>query len=358
MARPKGDRLHLGRRLLAPFPSATIGGAARKRLLRQETVSVGLFLLVLGLVLAYFAIQSPYFLTTGNFLRAFKNLASISIVSLGLTFVVAVGHADMSFHFVSCFAAMTMSYFIGEGYAPLPSIAYGIIAGLVFGLIDGIAVGVFRLPDMIATIGIGSAAWGMAYLYSNGNYIYDNFFSSGIIDFSDAKWMGISYPILYMAALFIAAYVLLHRTKYGRGFYSTGSNRVAAEFSGIRTARYIVAAFVICVVLASFANMIRTAAQGNGNVKGGLVLLMPAYAAVFVGMSVFRKPTVLGTFLGAFLISIMQNGFTLLSASFYTMDLIVGLTLIVSIIISRTQFRFNRGARPDSRNAEPATAAD
>jgi predicted ABC-type sugar transport system permease subunit len=81
---------------------------------------------------------------------------------------------------------------------------------------------------------------------------------------------------------------------------------------------------------------------------------MPAYASVFVGISVFKKPTVYGTFLGSFLISIMQNGFTLLSAQFYTMDLIVGLTLILSIIISRfelrTQGRLLFGARePESR---------
>ena len=66
---------------------------------------------------------------------------------------------------------------------------------------------------------------------------------------------------------------------------------------------------------------------------------MPAWAAVFVGISVFRKPTVIGTFFGAFLIAIMQNGFTLLNAPFYIMDLIVGLTLIGAILVSKIQIR-------------------
>ncbi len=317
--------------------------------LRRETISSVLFLLILAAVIVVFSTQSPYFLTTTNFLRAMKNLANMSLVSLGLTFVLAVGHADMSFHFVSCFAAMTMSYFIGEGYAPVPSIAYGVLGGAFFGVVCGVAVGTFKLPDMIATIGIGSAAWGFAYLYSNGNYIYKNFLSSGVIDFSDGKLYGVSYPIYYMIVLYALGYILLHRTRYGRGFYATGSNKVAAAFSGVKTQRYVVAAFIICAVLASYANIIRTAAQGNGNVKGGLVLLMPAYASVFVGISVFKKPTVLGTFLGSFLISIMQNGFTLLSAQFYIMDFIVGATLIVSIIISRIEFkpRGRRIGRPE-----------
>ena len=62
---------------------------------------------------------------------------------------------------------------------------------------------------------------------------------------------------------------------------------------------------------------------------------MPAWAAVFVGISVFKKPTVIGTFFGAFLISIMQNGFTLLNAPFYIMDLIVGVTLIGAILVPK-----------------------
>jgi ribose/xylose/arabinose/galactoside ABC-type transport system permease subunit len=118
-----------------------------------------------------------------------------------------------------------------------------------------------------------------------------------------------------------------------------GTNKTAAAFSGINVQRYVLIAFVICAFLASFTNILMTAAQGNGNVKGGLVLLMPAWAAVFVGISVFKRPTVYGTFLGAFLISIMQNGFTLMSAPFYFMDLIVGLTLIASIVISKIQLR-------------------
>jgi simple sugar transport system permease protein/ribose transport system permease protein len=222
---------------------------------------------------------------------------------------------------------------------PLPSIIIGLAGGLLFGLISGVAVGRFKLPDMIATIAIGSTAWGLAYLYSNGNYIYKNFLTSGIISFSDGKLFGIPYPVIYLFAFYILGYILLHMTAYGRRFYATGSNKIAAAFSGVKVEAYIIAAFAICSFMASFTNIMLTAAQGNGNVKGGLVLLMPAWAAVFVGISVFRKPTVIGTFFGAFLIAIMQNGFTLLNAPFYIMDLIVGLTLIGAILVSKIQIR-------------------
>ncbi len=312
----------------------------RAKQFNRDWISVIIFLCILAGIMAIFSFLAPQFMTANNLLRALKHLSVTSLAALGLTFVVVVGHSDMSFAFVSCFAGMTMSYFIGiVGWPPVPSIIMGLLGGMIFGFLNGIAVGRFKLPDMIVTIGIGSFAWGLAYLYNKGNYIYTNFLTSGIIEFSDGRLLGIPFPVIYLFLFYIVAYLLLHRTKYGRGFYSVGSNRIAAVFSGIKIERYIIAAFVISCTLASFTNMVMTAAQGNGNVKGGLVLLLPAWAAVFIGISVFKKPTVIGTFLGAFLLSIMQNGFTLLNAPFYIMDLIVGLTLILSIVISRIEFR-------------------
>jgi ribose/xylose/arabinose/galactoside ABC-type transport system permease subunit len=234
----------------------------------------------------------------------------------------------------------------------------GLAGGLTFGLISGYAVGRFKLPDMIVTIAIGSTAWGLAYLYSNGNYIYQNFLTSGIITFTAGRFYGIPYPVIYLFTFYILGYILLHMTVYGRRFYATGSNKIAAAFSGVKVEAYVIAAFAICSFTASFANIMLTTAQGNGNVKGGLVLLMPAWAAVFVGISVFRKPTVIGTFFGAFLIAIMQNGFTLLNAPFYIMDLIVGLTLIGAILISKIQIRHTVESTDDVVPGVEALAAD
>jgi ribose/xylose/arabinose/galactoside ABC-type transport system permease subunit len=305
----------------------------------QDTFSVLIFFVLLGVVMFVFSMLNENFMTVNNLTRALKHLSITSLTALGLTFVVAVGHSDMSFHFLSCFAGMTMSFLIGKGAPPLPSILVGLMAGALVGAVNGIAVGKYRLPDMIATIAIGSVVWGMAYLYSNGNYIYKNFLTSGIIQFSDGKIFGLPYPVTYLFGFYLLAYLVLHRTRFGRGFYAVGSNRVAARFSGINVERYILIAFIICAFLASFTNMLLTSSQGNGNVKGGLVLLMPAWAAVFVGISVFKKPSVIGTFFGSFLISIMQNGFTLLNAPFYIMDLIVGTTLIGAILISKIEIK-------------------
>ncbi|MDC7232512.1 MAG: ABC transporter permease [Spirochaetales bacterium] len=300
----------------------------------KENFSIIAFSILTLIVLVVFGIFSEQFLTVGNFLKAFKHLSITAISALGLTFVVSIGHNDMSFHYFSCFSAMTMSWLIGLGFAPVPAILLGLLPAVLFGIVNGVAIGTFKLPDMIVTIGLGSAVYGLAYIYSGGSYIYRNFQKSGIMELNNAVVLGLPLPVIFLILLYVGAWVLLHRSVHGRRFYAIGGNKKAALYSAVPVKAYIIAAFIICAVLSSFTNMIQIAAQGKGYLKGGLMLLMPSWAAVFVGISIFKKPTVYGTFLGAFLISIMQNGFTLLAVPFYFMDFVIGAVLILSIIIS------------------------
>jgi ribose/xylose/arabinose/galactoside ABC-type transport system permease subunit len=331
--------------------------ARRKLLSAQTAVLAVLCLLLLGLA-ATFASLNAQFLTTRNAMNLLKHMSVIALAGLGLTFVIAVGQADMSFHFVSCFAGMTMSYLIAQGQGPLAAIGVGCAAAAGFGLVNGLLVGRFKLPDMVATIGLGTIAWGLAYFYSEGSHIFTNFDTSGIKKLNNARVQGVPLPILLMGAAYLLGYLLLHRSKHGRRLQAIGSNPIAARFSGVRVGWYVTGAFVLCAVLAALTNMIQIAAQGNGNVKGGLNLLMPAYATVFVGVSVFKKPTVGGTFLGALLIGLVQNGFTLLGKKFYYMEFVIGVVLMAAIAISAIDFpklgaALARRIRPAGREDAP-----
>jgi ribose transport system permease protein len=305
----------------------------------QDSLSTIIFVVAIVVIMFIFSRLSPYFLTTNNILIALVQLAPVAICALGLTFVIAVGHSDMSFQFICCLGAMTMSFFVKLGWPPLPCVIIGVIAGMIFGVFNGLAVGRFKLPDMIVTIAIGSIAWGAAYFYSDGDFIYQNFLTSGILNLQHGNLFGIRNTVYYLFIIYIIGYLFLSRTKFGRNFYAIGSNQTAARFSGVKVEKYIIIAYVLAAGLASFANELLTSEQGQGNVRGGLLLLMPAYAAVFVGFAIFKKPTVIGTFMGAFLISFMQNGFTLLNTPFYIMDAIVGLVLVAALMFSRIQFK-------------------
>ena len=313
---------------------------SKTRAIRSETITVVVFVALLLVTAAIFAVlRHDTFLPVRNVKLLFKHMTTTALVGLGLTFVIVVGFADMSFHFVSCLASMTMAYMISQGVHPAGAVLIGCGAGLVCGAINGVMVGRFKLPDMVATIGLGTIAWAAAHFYSHGSQIYENFTASGAPLLSDGRVLGLPVPVIILIIAYVAAYVVLHRSRFGRSFYATGGNPTAARFSGVRVQWCIIAAFMICGAMASLTNMIQDAGQRAGNIKGGLVLLMPAYASVFVGVSVMRKPTVIGTFLGALLIELMKNGFMLLTVRSYVITLITGIVLIAAIMISKTDFR-------------------
>jgi simple sugar transport system permease protein/ribose transport system permease protein len=300
----------------------------------EDTRSIILFFVLLGIILVTFSLLHESFLSVTNIRNMMKHVSVMALASLGLTFVIVVGHYDMSFPWVGTLAGLTMAYMIAKGFGVLTSCAVGIASGVVWGFVNGMAVGRYKMPDVILTIGTGSTAWGWAYIYSDGTYIYDNFLTSGIMEVNDGRLLGVPYPTVMMLVCYVLAYFFLHRTSFGRRLYATGENRVGAVFSGVRVNAYVTVAFVICAAAGGLATILIASAQGQAGGQSGLTILMPAYASVFLGMSAFKRPSIFGTFLGAILLSAMLNGFTLMSVPFYSMDLIISVTLIIALGIS------------------------
>ena len=321
--------------------------ASKKRQLLSEDIKpIIIFFLLLSCIFVVFSIMHEQFLTTRNISTLLKHASISAIFALGVTFVVAVGHFDLSFPMVCALAGMTNSFLIAKDIPVVPSVAAGLAAGVLFGLLNGLAVGKLKMPDIVTTVGIGAVAWGFAYMYSGGAYIYGNVLTSGILELNDAIWFGVPLPAILMGVLYFLGYLILHRSSYGRGFYATGDNRIAAVFSGMNVKAYIIAAFVICSTLTSFAAIMSNASQGQGNVRVGLVFLLSSYATVFLGSAVFKKPTIYGTFFAALFIATMLNGFTLMTISYFYMDFIIGIVLITALCLS-TDFSFKKRARED-----------
>ena len=320
---------------------------SRKQILSDDLKPIVIFLVMIGFIVVVFSSMHEQFLTARNISTMLKHASITAIFALGATFVVVVGHFDLSFPMVCALAGMTNSYLIAQDVHVVPSVGLGLVVAVFFGLLNGVAVGKLKLPDIVTTVGIGAIAWGFAYMYSGGAYIYGNVLTSGILELNDAVLWGVPLPVILVGSLYFIAYLILHRSRYGRCFYSTGDNKTAAIFSGINVQAYIIAAFVICAVLSSFGAIMSNASQGQGNVRVGLVFLLGSYATVFLGSAVFKKPTIYGTFLAALFMATMLNGFTLMTVSYFYMDFIIGMVLLTALCLSSDiLFKKKTGKRP------------
>jgi ribose/xylose/arabinose/galactoside ABC-type transport system permease subunit len=301
----------------------------------SEIFTVIAFFVLFVAVCLVFQFFAPTFLTPNSIVTMLKTGATTAIAALGLTYVIVVNHTDISFYMTCCFSSMLMAWLISREVHPVIAVTAGLVTGAAWGAVSGLAVGKFKLPDIISTIAIGSIAAGAAYVFSDGAFIYTNFHTSGMILLSEYRFLGVTVSVWIMLFLYVASWVILDHTSFGRSFYATGANKKAAFFSGMRVNKIVIIAFIVSGILATLAAIIYDAAQGQGNVKIGLNFLMPCFSAIYIGWSVFRKPCVIGTFFGTLLATVITTGFTVLSIPYYWSDITMACVLLLAIGFSK-----------------------
>lgn len=294
--------------------------------------------LVLGLAAA-FALAEPRFLSHANLAGIARHMAANGLAALGLTFVVIVRKFDLSLAGVAAFSGMTMGAVIAAGLPLAAAIAAGIALGAGIGAISGIAISRFRMPDIVTTIAVGSVCAGLAFLYTGGRSIFENFFQSGIIELNDARLLGLGVSLWFLVAIYGLAWFVMHRTRTGMAFYATGENPVAAHFSGIATQRFVALAYVLCAVCTVLAVLLILAESGNAETNKGANLMMPAYAGVFLGAAMMGGTSVLATFAGILLITMLLDGFALMGVPYYYSDGMVSLILLIGVMAFSDQAR-------------------
>lgn len=292
---------------------------------------IAAFAAIVAVIALLFWAQNPAFLSGGNIRALMRHMAVNGLAALGLTFVIVVRHFDLSFPGVASLGAMTMGWLIATSQPLWMAVGGGLAVGLLFGLFNGIAVARFRLPDIVTTIATGGLAIGFSYFYSNGTSISQNFFMSGLLDINDGRFLGLDRPFAILLGAVLIGMLVLHGSRFGRAFYAVGENPVSAMYSGIPVRTMIVTAFMLSGLCACLAIVLLVASSGAANVSAGNQLLMPAFAAVYLGAALFGRPSVLATLGGTMMMSLMLNGFTLLAIPYYYSDAIVSTVLIAAI---------------------------
>lgn len=285
------------------------------------------------LISATFQYFSPRYLTAANF-RGLINAMSISgIVAIGLTFVIVLRKFDLSLAGIASLSAMTLGFVLSvTGELPL-TIAACIGVGLLCGAVNGVLVGYGRLPDVVTTIAIGSIAYGLAFAYNGGADYSKNFFSSGMVTLNFKKFLGLQVPALLLISTALVAGVLLHATRFGQAFYAAGENPTAARLSGISVPKVLIAGFAIAGALVGVAMLIQISGIGSSRVTAGGQILLPAYTSVYLGAALMGRPSIPATLAGSLVMTMLLNGFTLLSIPYYYSDAVVSLVLIIAIVM-------------------------
>ncbi|WP_038468198.1 ABC transporter permease [Candidatus Sodalis pierantonius] len=328
--------------------------ARNKRRLHKYGIIIAFFVLCLVVTIigevqvANGAWSNNYFLSNENMLIVLRQISINGILAIGMTFVIITAGVDLSVGSVLALSGIVAARFattnsglsIGDSaHALIMLVALAI--GIVCGLINGTILARYRLQPFIVTMGMLSAARGLALLTTDGNLVSQLNSDFRWLDNGDV--LGIPVPVILFIAIFALGWVLLNKTLFERYVYAVGGNQKSARTSGISVVKVKVLVYTLCGALAGIAGLILTARTGSAQTSAGAAYELDAIAAVVIGGTSMAGGvgTLVGTFFGILIIGVMNNGLDLLGVQSYYQQIIKGALIVVAVLLdpSRKQQR-------------------
>ncbi|HUS93519.1 MAG TPA: ABC transporter permease [Phycisphaerae bacterium] len=295
-----------------------------------------------GLVILAAALSAatPNFLTFQNLLIVLRQISINGILAVGVTFVLLTGGVDLSLGSVVALTGVVAASFAHPGDWPVVvPVAMGMLAGAGCGLLNGLAVTAGRIAPFIATLGMMTAARGLALVISGGRPVSG--LSPSFTAIGGGDVLGLPLPVLVLAGVALASWVFLRHMPGGRHVYAVGGNELAARASGVRVARVKLLAYVACGALAGLAGVVLAARITTGQPNAGVGYELDAIAAAVIGGTSLSGGVggVGGTLLGALLMGVINNGLDLLNVSSYYQQIVKGAIIVGAVWMDRKQRR-------------------
>ena len=299
---------------------------------------------LLGLLLAefvIFGIANPKFLMPRVLLGSVNDIISICIISLFVTFVMITGGIDIQAGSIVGLSSIVIGVTWQDfGLNIWAAAILAMVVAALCGALSGFFVAYCGVQPMVVTLGGSFLYSGIALLVSNisatASYKGISGFPDDFTQIAKFKLFGvIPSQLLIFAALTVIAYLLLHKSKFGRKVFLVGVNPRAAEYSGINSRFITLLTYVLSGVSASIAGIVLTAYLGTAKSDIGVTFTLPIITAVVLGgtLSTGGKGSVIGTALAALVIGVLRFGLPLsFKVSNQYLDIPVGFLLLVVVI--------------------------
>ncbi len=323
--------------------AATETTAVPKRsILRSDATQKLLAFAGLLVIFAVFSVLSPYFLTRDNVLGILLATGVNGVLALGVTFVIITGGIDLSVGTVMTLSAVMTGVAITNAGLPIPvGIVAGLATGMICGLVNGLVIARMKVPPFIATLGMMMIARGLSLVISGVKPIYFNdtpvFRQLTMGSVVGAVIPGLPIPnavlVLFGAAL-VAAFILA-KTVLGRYAIAIGSNEEATRLSGVNVANWKTAIYALCGLFGGLAGVMIASRLNSAQPALGAGYELDAIAAVVIGGTSLSggEGTILGTIIGAFIISTLTNGLRILGVPQEWQMVVTGVIVILAVYL-------------------------
>lgn len=282
------------------------------------------------------SIANKNFYSYSNIMGILKQTALNAFLATGMLLCLITAGIDLSVGANAVFCACVMGAMNKAGVTSgMLMILVCILAGASVGCVNGLLLTRLRLPHpFVSTLGMKNVLWGLALIVTNSQMV-NNFPQS-------VQWLGKNtingFPVSFILVIlmYVVMHIFLSRTSLGRSIYCTGGNLEATRLSGINTANVLTFCYTMSGVMAALAGIVSV---GRSGICNGANAIQPydtdAIAACIIGGASFRggKGTMVGTMIGCLIISVLRNGFALLSINSAVQNVVLGLVIILAVFM-------------------------
>ena len=300
-----------------------------QRALQQRELTV---ILVTLFVIIYFGIANSAFYSTANIITVAQYIASIAVIGFGEVLILVLGEIDLSAGAVYLSSPWFMYFFWKSG---LP-IGWAIVAAVAccagIGMINGLITVWLNVSSLIVTLAVNYALFGIVLIGSNDIQVN---MPGQTGHFSTIFGVGAWSTILWAAAMMLAIWALLKRTRFGLHITATGGNLLAAAESGIRVRRVKVWCFIIISSSSALIGILDAIRIGSVNPgSSGLDTVLPGIVAAVVGGTALTggRGTIFGAALGAIFLGVLEDGFNLIGVNANWFYLAEGVMILVAMV--------------------------
>jgi ribose transport system permease protein len=295
------------------------------------------------LLIVIFSSLSRNFLTYSNLTTILLMTAVNGILAVGITFIIVTGGIDLSIGTVMTFCSIMCGVFITVFHLPVPlGLMAAVLAGALCGFINGFCIAKLKLPPFIATLGMMNITKGLNLIVSGTKPVY----LTDVVNFGNIATkpiLGIPSGVLIFFITALAAAFILSKTIIGRYTFAIGSNEESARLSGINTDVWKIAIYSLGGIFFGIAGIVMASRLSSAQPALGQGYEMDAIAAAVIGGASLSggEGSILGTVIGAFIITVLTNGLRILSVPQEWQMVVTGLIVIGAVYmdIARRKIR-------------------
>lgn len=275
------------------------------------------------------------FLSPNNMLNIVRQTATISIMAVAMTFVIASAEIDLSVGSIAGLASVVTAMTTAQ-LGLVPGILAGLLAGAVIGAVNGGLVALLKIPSFLVTLGMLGLAAGLAQWItaSAPQPITDRLY---VMIFGGGDFGPIPGLLVWTVVAVAVGWMVMNRTKFGRKVLATGGNPTAAAYTGINTARIKFTVLLVSGIAAAIAGMLYAGRLESGRFQWGQGDELTVIAAVILGgTSLFGgRGAIIGTLFGSLFMGLINNGLILAGLDVAQQQVVRGAIIIAAVALSR-----------------------